>query len=73
MIAIAALSLALVVVWLCLPGWNHEKIFGIIGDAMLFLAMAISYKAERKKEVEKKVEIDKMEMEMEEVEKKKKN
>lgn len=52
-ISIAAASLVLIIVWLCLPGWNPGKIVGIIADLLLFLSMVISYKAEEKKKKQK--------------------
>ena len=48
-IAVAAASAALIIVWLCMPGWEPGKILGIISAALLILSMVLSYIDEEKK------------------------
>lgn len=48
-IIVAAASAALIVAWLCLPGWESGKIIGIIVAVLLILSMTFSYLDEEKK------------------------
>lgn len=48
-ITIAVASAALIVVWLCIPGWDSGKILGIIAAILLILSMTLSYLDEEKK------------------------
>ena len=48
-ISIAAASAALIIVWLCIPGWEPGKILGIIAAVLLILSMTLSYLDEEKK------------------------
>ena len=47
-VALAILSVILFILWLFEPGWRISKILGLIGNALLFLSMVISYLAEER-------------------------
>lgn len=51
-IILAILFAVLFILWLFEPGWRITKILGLIGNALLFLSMFISYQRE-KKDIEK--------------------
>lgn len=48
-ISIAAASAALIIAWLCIPGWESGKILGIIAAVLLILSMTLSYMDEEKR------------------------
>jgi len=48
---LASLCLALIVIWLCLPGWYSGKILGIVSVVLVIIAMTLSFTAEEKKKV----------------------
>ena len=48
-ISVAAASAVLLIIWLCIPGWESGKIYGIIAAALLILSMVFSYMEEEKK------------------------
>ena len=48
-IAVAAVSAALIIAWLCIPGWESGKILGIVAAVLLILSMTLSYLEEEKK------------------------
>ncbi|MDO5321984.1 MAG: hypothetical protein Q4F39_06325 [Bacteroidia bacterium] len=52
-ISIAVASAVLIVVWLCIPGWESGKILGIIAAVLLILSMTLSYMEEEKKKSKK--------------------
>jgi len=45
---LAGIAAALIIFWLVRPGWRIEKILGILSNALLILAMLLSYRAEEK-------------------------
>jgi len=47
-VSLAILFAVLFIMWLFEPGWHIAKILGLIGNALLFLSMFISYQAEKK-------------------------
>lgn len=48
-IVVATASAILIIVWLCIPGWESGKIIGIIAAVLFILSMTLSYLAEEKK------------------------
>ena len=40
---------ALIIVWLCMSGWEPGKILGIIAAVLLILSMTLSYMDEEKR------------------------
>ena len=48
-VVLAILFAVVFILWLFEPGWRVAKILGLIGNALLFLSMFISYLAEKKK------------------------
>ena len=52
-IVVAAASAILIIVWLCIPGWESGKIIGIIAAVLFILSMTLSYLAEEKKKKSK--------------------
>lgn len=48
-ISIASASVALIIVWLSIPGWESGKILGIIAAVLLILSMTLSYIDEEKR------------------------
>ena len=47
-VSLAALFVILFIVWFFLPGWGFVKILGLLANALLALAMLLSYKEEEK-------------------------
>ena len=47
-LVLAGIAAALIIFWLVRPGWGIEKILGILSNALLILAMMLSYRAEEK-------------------------
>lgn len=48
-LAFAALFVILFFVWFFTPGWGFVKILGLLANALLALAMLLSYREEEKK------------------------
>ena len=46
---IAAIAAILILFWIFSPGGMSTRIIGIVGNALIFISMAISYVAEEKK------------------------
>ena len=47
-LGLAGCFVILLILWLFEPGWRASKILGIISNALLLIAMLLSYRAEEK-------------------------
>ena len=47
-LGLAGCFVVLLILWLFEPGWRASKILGIISNALLLIAMLLSYRAEEK-------------------------